>query len=155
MFRNGIDKLFAYIVCFVFVLIAAFFVVPIAINNIIAMDVERDIKKLPLPQDTQLCETQHLAADCNCFGINGSENGTYCCGAALIKSDLQLSELKEHYNALSSKERWYNVVHKTDNKPFYEFMEFSHKVDNSGNYYVVYAFGKNLGDVLGFHFFLF
>lgn len=77
---------------FVAILLLFFAVVIPFINNAIALGIEKDLKKLPLPDKTQLVESTSLAGK-----MVGSGNGMQYLGAILIKSDLPLKELQAHY----------------------------------------------------------
>ena len=77
---------------FVAVLLLFFAVVVPVVNNAIALGVEKDLKKLPLPDKTELVESTSLAGK-----MVGNGNGMQYLGAILIKSDLSLEELQAYY----------------------------------------------------------
>ena len=130
------DKLRRWIrVTMVFIAILLLFFsvgVPI-INNAIALKVENQLKKLPLPPDTELVESTSVAAK-----IVGNGNGMQYFGAILIKSDLHLNELQTHYEEydcdvqiqLSPKIGWANS----------RGPSFRHE-DYDDTYFIVYRWG--------------
>lgn len=65
--------------------------IPIA-NNAIALGIEKDLKAIPLPQHTQVVESTSVASK-----LTGNGNGMQYFGAVLLKSDLSLDELYDHY----------------------------------------------------------
>lgn len=77
---------------FIAVLLLFFAVVVPIINNAIALGVEKDLKKLSLPEKTELVESTSLAGK-----MIGNGNGMQYLGAILIKSDLSLDALQAYY----------------------------------------------------------
>ncbi len=75
----------------VFLLLVAFGI-PV-VNNAIALGVEKDMKALPLPEDTQLVESSSVAGK-----LVGNGNGMQYFGALLLESKLSASELSAFYN---------------------------------------------------------
>ena len=68
------------------------FGIPVA-NNAIALGLEKDLKALPLPEDTRLVESSSVAGK-----LTGSGNGMQYFGALLLQSDLSAEELESYYN---------------------------------------------------------
>ena len=62
------------------------------INNALALGIERDLKKLPLPPHTEIVESTSVASK-----LTGSGNGMQYFGAVLLKSDLSADALYDHY----------------------------------------------------------
>ena len=62
------------------------------INNAIALGIEGDLKRMPLPTDTAVIESTSVAGK-----LTGNGNGMQYFGAVLLKSDLTLEELYDHY----------------------------------------------------------
>lgn len=77
---------------FIAVLLLFFAVVVPIVNNAIALGVEKDLKKLSLPEKTELVESTSLAGK-----MIGNCNGMQYLGAILIKSDLSLDALQAYY----------------------------------------------------------
>lgn len=77
---------------FIAVLLLFFAVVVPIVNNAIALGVEKDLKKLSLPEKTELVESTSLAGK-----MIGNGNGMQYLGAILIKSDLSLDALQAYY----------------------------------------------------------
>lgn len=82
------------IMVFVAVILLLFSVVVPFVNNAIALGVERDLKAIPLPPDTELIESTSKAGK-----LVGNGNGMQYFGAILIKSELSEEELHEYYSA--------------------------------------------------------
>jgi len=76
----------------VFLLLVAFGI-PV-INNAIALGVERDMKALPLPENTELVASSSVAGK-----LTGNGNGMQYFGALLLKSELSAAELSAFYNS--------------------------------------------------------
>lgn len=79
---------------FIAVILLVFAVAVPVINNAVALGVEKKLKKIPLPPDTEVVESISKAGK-----LVGSGNGMQYFGAILIKSDLSAQELDEHYQA--------------------------------------------------------
>ena len=62
------------------------------INNAIALGIEGELKSIPLPRDTEVVESTSVASK-----LTGNGNGMQYFGAVLLKSDLTLEELYDHY----------------------------------------------------------
>ena len=67
--------------------------IPIA-NNAVALGVENELKRIPLPADTELVESTSKSGK-----LVGNGNGMQYFGAILIKSDLLPEELDAYYQA--------------------------------------------------------
>ncbi len=80
------------IMVFIAVLLLLFSVVIPIVNNAIALGVENQLEKLPLPPDTERIESISKAGK-----MVGNGNGMQYFGAILIKSDLSIEELENHY----------------------------------------------------------
>lgn len=65
--------------------------IPIA-NNAVALGVERELKKFPLPPDTVVVESTSAASK-----LAGNGNGMQYFGAVLLKSELPIEQLYDHY----------------------------------------------------------
>lgn len=127
------------------VLLAAFLLavavgIPI-INNGIAHGLEKHLKSIPLPADTQLVDSVSVAGK-----INGNSNGMEYQAAILIQSTLSLAELQDYY-AVYAGENWGHCLVTTQHgqrvEPFdYGGMGYRQPVGDEG-YYTVYSFGSS------------
>ena len=132
--KDKVRRWIRVIMVFIAALLIAFAAVIPIVNNAIALGVENQLKKLPLPPDTELIESTSRAAK-----IVGSGNGMQYFGAILVKSDLPYDALQAHYEQhdcvvqaqLSSEIEWAN-----SNAP-----SFQHK-DYDGPYFIVYRWGS-------------
>ncbi len=118
---------------FVAVVLLVFAVVIPIVNNGIALSVERDLKKLPLPSDTELVESISQAGK-----LVGNGNGMQYFGAILIKSDLHPDELTEYYQAYDCyfAGQPFAKISVTDYA-----LSFRHE-DYDGTYFIVYRWGS-------------
>lgn len=62
------------------------------INNAIALGIEKDLKRMPLPENTTVVESTSVAGK-----LTGNGNGMQYFGAVLLKSELSIDELYDHY----------------------------------------------------------
>ena len=65
-------------------------------NNCIAWDIENDLRKIELPEQTEFVEAVSRAGK-----IYGNGNGMQYFGAILVTSDLTEEELKEYYKSFN------------------------------------------------------
>lgn len=77
---------------FVAVVLLIFAVVIPIVNNAVALGIEKDLKRLPLPESTELVESISKAGK-----LVGNGNGMQYFGAILVKSDLSAEELTAYY----------------------------------------------------------
>lgn len=118
-----------------------FFISCPIINDYSAKDVTRDILLLPLPEKTEVIEEFSQAGK-----LVGNGNGMQYLGAVLIKSDLSLEAIDEHYSAYR-KTQWNYVIEeqKTQNIDVIEHGIYSFKTDVSKKgYYIVYSWGNGI-----------
>lgn len=116
-------------------------------NDYSADKTAKEIKEIPLPENTEFVELISRAGK-----FTGNGNGMQYFGAMLIKSDLSLAELDEYYSAYRENE-WDYVVEVQDSREV-ECIEHSHiwfstDVEPSESYYIVYSWGSavsSLGD---------
>lgn len=109
------------------------------VNDYSAKQIEKEIKELPLPENTEFVESLSRAGK-----FTGNGNGMQYFGAMLIKSDLSLDELDEYYSAYRENE-WDYVVKVQDSREIeYYGILFSTDVDPSENYYIVYSWGSGV-----------
>lgn len=71
-------------------------IIPVA-NNAVALGVEKELKALPLPEDTRLVESSSVAGR-----LTGNGNGMQYFGALLIESRLLAQELQKYYDSFST-----------------------------------------------------
>lgn len=146
--KDRIRRWIRVIMVFIAVLLLFFAVVVPIINNAIALDVEKELKKLPLPDKTELIESTSIAGK-----ITGNGNGMQYFGAVLLKSDLSLEELNTYY--LPHREGLFDCLIAPQTEAAIsvvdESLSFRHEDYSDGNYYVLYTWGsapKWLWDIL-------
>lgn len=119
---------------FLFVCITA----PVANDNA-ARKTAKALERLPLPSDTKWVETVYKAGK-----LVGNGNGMQYFGAILIKSELSLEELEEHYSKFEGKECVVEVQRGSDVRVIeHGKLTFRTSVEGDG-YYVVYAWGDHV-----------
>ena len=132
-------RLLVILVSLILIPIIVRFGVQIA-NNCIAMEVEKEIKSLPLPERTNYIESISAAEK-----LVGNGNGMQYFGAMLIKSELSLEELDTYYSVYRENDWVYLVRRQTDSVIMDENWtvgDLSFKSDiYSDDYYVVYSWG--------------
>lgn len=126
-------------------LLLLFFAVGVPIiNNAVALNIERQLKTLPLPSDTVMVESTSVAAK-----SNGNGNGMQYFGAVLLKSNLSLEELYDHYrpyrqglhDCLVEPQDGSDIRPSGDPvKNGGEDLAFRHAVEGEG-YYILYSWG--------------
>lgn len=124
--------------------ILLFFAVGIpVINNAVALGIEGDLKRLPLPADTVVVESTSVAGK-----LTGNGNGMQYFGAVLLKSDLSLEQLYDHYRPY--REGLYDCLVEVQSdaavRPRGEVMhgasDLSFRTDVQGEgYYILYTWG--------------
>ena len=126
---------FTVVIAFLSVLTAA----PI-VNDHVAKKTAEELAGLPLPDSTEFIEMVYQAGK-----LVGNGNGMQYFGAALIKSELSLEEIKEYYSKYAENEWEYVVENQTDkNVKIIEHAELTFKTDIEGDdYYIVYSWGVN------------
>ncbi len=67
------------------------------LNDLIAYDIENDLKNIPLPENTELVDSVSNAGK-----IIGNGNGMQYYGAIVVSSQLSLEELTEYYTSQNS-----------------------------------------------------
>ena len=136
--RWGIRALMVTIAVFLFLLAVA---VPVA-NNAVALGVERELKALPLPPDTEIVTSTSVAAK-----LSGSGNGMQYFGAVLLKSQLSSQELNAHYAAYAEDTYDYSVEPQSGTEicprgsSLIGGVHFSVSADGA-DYYVLYSWGS-------------
>lgn len=139
-------RLLVILVSLILIPIIVQFGVQIA-NNCIAMEVEKEIKSLPLPERTNYIESISAAEK-----LVGNGNGMQYFGAMLIKSELSLEELDTYYSVYRENDWEYLVRRQTDSVIMDENWtvgDLSFKSDiYSDDYYVVYSWGDTDIDFL-------
>jgi len=77
----------------IFLLIIGAFIVSPMINNYRLNNFEEQLSKYPLPQKTSILDSQSI-----CGKLNGNGNGMDFFSVIVIKSELELDEVKDYYN---------------------------------------------------------
>lgn len=108
------------------------------VNNLSAWKTGQEVARLPLPPDTELIERFSRAGK-----LNGNGNGMQFLGGILIRSDLTLEELQDHYMSLGDS---YTVERQEKQElAMVEHDRVFLETDVSGGgYYIVYTWGEGL-----------
>lgn len=119
---------------FLFVCITA----PVA-NDDAARKTAKALERLPLPSDTKLVETVYKAGK-----LVGNGNGMQYFGAILIRSELSLEELQEHYSNSAKRECVVENQRESDIAVI-EHGKLTFQTNIEGDdYYIVYAWGDQV-----------
>lgn len=86
-------KILIATVAILFLLPIVLNIVVMSVNNAYAVMAEKELKQLPLPEDTVYVESFSKAGK-----LSGNGNGMQYYGAMLITSELSLEQLKEYYS---------------------------------------------------------
>ena len=127
------------VIIFIVVISISVFVVIIPLaNNHYAKQVEKELRKTPLPEKTKIIDSVSRAGK-----LVGNGNGMQYFGAILLKSNLSLNNLEDYYSAYQKNE-WPYVVEPQKNQIIevveHSMISFSEKVGDNG-YYIVYSWG--------------
>lgn len=122
----------------VIVLIVGFIISIPLVNNYSANNVEQELLRIALPDNTEMIESLSIAGK-----IVGNGNGMQYFGAILIKSEKTLDELSAYYlNKLDG------ILVKEQKSKEIEFthgnVSFSSNINEEGNYFIVYLFGDGI-----------
>ena len=114
------------------------------VNNCIADGVEDRLLSLPLPEGAELVDSLSIAAK-----VSGNGNGMQYFGAILIKSDLPIEEVDEHYANFRNGGAEDCRVRLQEGKRI-EFLdlrrpEFNAEMSEDEQYYVISAWGDGIG----------
>lgn len=113
------------------------------INNMSAKKIVKELKKLPVPQKTEVVDSCYKAEK-----IAGNGNGMQYIGTILIKSDLSIDELEAFYSKYQKKELECTVVdQKNPELDFFDYedeLRFSEYDNRKGNYYIVFSWGEGI-----------
>lgn len=142
--KNRLRHTIRVLMVFIAVILLFFSIGIPMINNAIALSIEGDLKQLPLPQDTVVIESTSAAGK-----LTGNGNGMQYFGAVLLKSDLTLEELYDHYRPYREGLSDCLVERQSDAavRPRGEIMHgastlsFRTAVEGEG-YYIVYSWGS-------------
>ena len=115
--------------------------VPI-VNNITAATVLRDIKNIPLPENTEYVDGVSAAGK-----FTGNGNGMQYFGAMLIKTDLSLDELNSYYSDYRENE-FRLLVEKQESGEIavieHGSLVFESELSSTEDYYIVYSWGDGI-----------
>ena len=114
--------------------LSIYIVIPVA-NNIVAPNLANDIKKLPLPENTEITASISIARK-----LTGNGNGMQYFGAILIKSELSLEQLQAHYAHYSVEPQTEEYISHFHNGQ-YKFNFLKEPALPLINHYIVYAWG--------------
>lgn len=109
------------------------------VNDYTARKVANELEELPLPENTEVIEVGSFAGK-----LVGNGNGMQYFGAILIKSELSLESLTEHYSQYAEDE-WECVVERQEGNEIQELdRSATFQTDVEGeNYYIVYSWGSS------------
>lgn len=113
-------------------------VIPIA-NNAIALHIERELKALPLPEDTVLVESVSAAER-----FSGTGNGMEYLGALLLRSELSAEALERFYAPYTGGKLDTCVVRTQTDQALFGSVRFSAPVEGD-DYYAVYTIESSCG----------
>ena len=122
----------------VIVLIVGFIISIPLVNNYSANNVEQELLRIALPDNTEMIESLSIAGK-----VVGNGTGMQYFGAILIKSEKTLDELSAYYlNKLDG------ILVKEQKSKEIEFthgdVSFSSNINEEGNYFIVYLFGDGI-----------
>ncbi len=111
--------------------------IPVA-NNAIALGVEKELKRIPLPASTELVESISKSGK-----LVGNGNGVQYFGAILIKSDLSPEDLDAYYQTYRNASYDCVIAGQLDNRILaIEHGDLAFRHDEYGvGYYIVYTWG--------------
>ena len=129
------SKILLIIIAIIIVLTPA--IIPIS-NNIIANNIKKALKEIPLPEQTKLVDSFSNAGK-----IVGNGNGMQYFGAILVKSELDIEDLMYYYqsypyNLKIERQESEKIVCDDIHKNLY-FKKF----DTSKSHYIVYMWGES------------
>ena len=111
------------------------------VNDIIANKPEKELINVPLPEKTQLVESNSVAAK-----LYGNGNGMQYIGQLLVTTELTEEELRDYYNGLNEEIQ----VKKQNSSVIYEYFpkQAFKKYDETKNNYMVELVRFNPGTSL-------
>lgn len=122
----------------VIVLIVGFIISIPLVNNYSANNVEQELLRIALPDNTEMIESLSIAGK-----VVGNGNGMQYFGAILIKSEHTLDELFNYYSG-----KLEGILVKEQKSKEIEFthgdVSFSSNINEEGNYFIVYLFGDGI-----------
>ena len=142
---NRAGKTIAIVIVSFFGLVFSILISIPVVNNFTALNVEKILLKAPLPDDTELCDSLHIAGK-----ITGNGNGMQFFGAMLIKSGLPIEALDKYYSEYREGGFDYLVEPQTSAEISTSIADhggivFSHleKAENFDGFYIVYSWGRS------------
>jgi len=131
-------------VVFIFIILIIGIVIAIPVmNDYTVSSLIKEMKKIPLPPQTELIEAISSAGK-----LVGNGNGMQYFGALLVKSELSLDELDSYYSQYRKNDWSYIVNVQSGSKitavehRVLEFKELRDVTDFKG-YYIVYSWGES------------
>lgn len=139
------------IVTLFFCIIVLFFIIlHISINisnNNISKNIEKELKALPLPNNTELVDSIAVSGK-----LTGNGNGMQYLGAIFIKTELSQEDLENYYKNYR-KNKWYCLIKKQNTEKIdiiehgnYTFRNFNN--DEAEKYYIIYSWGISNNEIL-------
>lgn len=132
---------------FLMLIVLACATVPIA-NNLIAYRIKKNLERCPLPKGAEFCAAISAAGK-----LNGNGNGMQYLGAILLRSNLNLQEIANHYSKFQTGDWDYLVQEQRGNNvdiAEHKDISFNCPIDENDSYYIVYTWGTTACDFLIF-----
>lgn len=121
------------------ILLIGFLVSIPLVNDISALNVEKELIEIALPNRTEIVDSLHQAAK-----LVGNGNGMQYFGAILIKSELSQEELSAYYSEKLPgsvvKEQKSQSIECIDHRN----LSFETAISDAEGYYIVYHFGSGI-----------
>lgn len=128
-----------YSVIIIIVLILGFFISIPVVNNVCADNVRKTLLEIPLPEQTEI-----VGSVSNAGKFVGNGNGMQYLGAILLKSQLNLEEVKKHYSLYGEHADECIVEEGTSISFDMLVVSFSVETKEDVQYYVVYSWGDGI-----------
>lgn len=146
MKKNIIIILLLFLCIVVFLFIILHFSISISNNNI-SKNIEKELKSIPLPNNTELLDSISVSGK-----LTGNGNGMQYLGAILIKTELNKEDLENHYKNYR-KSKWNCLIKKqnTEKIDIIEHGNYSFKNFNNNErekYYIIYSWVNSKNEFL-------
>ena len=136
-----VENLFFLIIMLVILILILLPFIIVFCNNMIAKNVEKELLKTPIPNNTEIIDSISIAGK-----LVGNGNGMQYFGAILIKTDLRETDIINYYSKYR-KNDWSYLIEKQESNRInilengeYNFKNMTE--NNKDNYYIIYSWGK-------------
>lgn len=142
MKSNFFSKMLRWSPVLFIAIILFLFIISRPINDKVAYNIVKELKQLPLPENTTVVEEKAIA-DRLC----GNGDGVQYFGALLLKSELSLEDLEAYYSQFGGGmysnivEHQYDKTIKQDELALHQENAFNTSIDDE-NYYILYTWGN-------------